>query len=84
MDAINKHHGANNCRWATPTLFLPAPLWFDAGSCPWSCRRDAVPRIVSSTDRCATCARWERSATATLAETALAPPNGPWGLQELV
>lgn len=83
MDAINKRRSASNCRWAMPTLFLPAPLWFDAESCPWSCRRDAVPRVVSSTDRCATCARWE-SAAASLTETAFTPPNGSWGVKELV
>ena len=81
MDAINKNHHASNCRWATPTLFLPAPLWFDAESCPWGCRRDAVPRVVSSTDRCTNCTRWEPSAS--LAETGFAR-NALWSPQEFV
>jgi hypothetical protein len=64
MDAVTerpipRQRSASNCRWATPTLFLPAPFWFDAEACPWSCLRDAAPRVLGTTDPCATCPRWE-------------------------
>lgn len=52
-------HNATNCRWATPTLFLPVPLWLDAWDCPWACTRDTTPRILDTTDVCASCSRWE-------------------------
>ena len=55
---------AANCRWATPTLMLPAPLWFDAENSPWSCVRDAAPRVLFSTDACEICSRWEPRQTA--------------------
>ena len=55
---IEKPH-VSNCRWATPTLFLPTPFWFDAEECPWSCLADAAPRVLTATDGCARCARWE-------------------------
>jgi len=53
-------HIAANCRWATATLMLPAPLWFDAEDSPWSCVRDGAPRTLISTDACEMCPRWER------------------------
>ena len=56
---ITSQRRASNCRWATPTLFLPAPFWFDAEGYPWSCLRDAAPCILTTTDPCATCPRWE-------------------------
>jgi hypothetical protein len=56
---IARQRSASNCRWATPTLFLRAPFWFDAEACPWTCLRDAAPRVLSTTDPCATCPRWE-------------------------
>jgi SAM-dependent methyltransferase len=54
-------HGArhaSNCRWAMPTLFLPAPYWWDAEACPWACVREGVPRILDSTDVCPDCPYW--------------------------
>jgi hypothetical protein len=45
-------------------LFFPAPFWFDAEVCPWSCLRDAAPRVLATTDLCATCPRWEPRETA--------------------
>jgi hypothetical protein len=51
---------AGNCLWATPTVFLSAPFWFDAEARPWTCLRDTDPRALSTTDRCAACPRWER------------------------
>lgn len=57
--AMSTTLGAASCRWATPTLFLPAPFWFDAERCPWTCMRDATLRVLSTTDPCATCPRWE-------------------------
>lgn len=59
------HRSAANCRWATPTLMLPAPLWFDAEHSPWSCVRDAAPRTLISTDACEMCPRWEPRHSAT-------------------
>lgn len=56
---MSAQRNAHNCRWAIPTLFLPAPLWLDAESCPWTCTRDPVPRVLSTTDACATCLAWE-------------------------
>ena len=64
---IGAQPSASSCRWATPTLFLPAPFWFDAEMCPWTCVRDPAPRVLSSTNPCATCPRWEPQAA--LAET---------------
>ena len=69
MDALAerrtpRQRTASTCRWATPTLFLPAPFWFDAEACPWSCVRDAAPRVLSTTDPCAACPRWEPRETA--------------------
>jgi hypothetical protein len=52
-------HIAATCRWATPTLFLTAPFWFEAERSPWACLRDNTPRILLSTESCATCSRWE-------------------------
>jgi hypothetical protein len=50
---------ASNCLWATPTIFLPTPLWFDAETRPWTCLRDVDPRTMQTTDRCAECPRWQ-------------------------
>jgi hypothetical protein len=66
---IDKHHGANNCRWARPTFELAAPLWLDAEAYPWSCLREGAPRVLSTTDRCASCRGWEPCPTLPLAET---------------
>jgi hypothetical protein len=63
---IRAKRNASNCRWATPTLFLSAPLWFDAEKCPWACLRDAVPGVLSTTDLCASCSRWEARTSAVL------------------
>jgi hypothetical protein len=56
---IRTKRSAGSCGWAMPTLFLPAPFWFEAESCPWTCMRDSVPRVLSTTDRCATCLYWK-------------------------
>jgi hypothetical protein len=63
---------AANCRWATPTLFVAAPFWLAAEEFPWSCVRDAAPRLLATTDVCATCARWDEA-------TLLSPQAAPWG-----
>ena len=47
------------CRWAAPTLFLPAPYWFAAEGCPWTCLRDAPRPLEDAADACTTCSRWE-------------------------
>jgi hypothetical protein len=54
-------HSASTCRWATPTLFLQAPFWFEAENAPWTCVRDAAPRLLDTAEPCATCLRWERA-----------------------
>jgi hypothetical protein len=51
---------AGNCLWATPTLFLAAPVWFNAEAFPWTCLRDADPHCLATTERCEACPRWER------------------------
>jgi hypothetical protein len=60
---------SSNCRWATATVFLPPPFWFEAESCPWTCLRGPAPHVLSTTDLCATCLRWEPRASALLSET---------------
>jgi hypothetical protein len=50
---------AATCRSAVPTVTLPPPVWFEAENTPWSCVRDAKPRLLLSTERCLDCARWE-------------------------
>jgi hypothetical protein len=55
----NGKRSAATCRWATPTLFLQAPYWFEAENSPWACVRDIAPRVLSMTDQCAVCSRWE-------------------------
>ena len=45
---IRTKRSAGSCRWAMPTLFLPAPFWFEAERCPWTCMRDLVPRVLST------------------------------------
>jgi hypothetical protein len=50
---------AANCRWATPTLLLPEPLWLSSWECPWSCVRDAEVRVLRETEECVDCPRWE-------------------------
>jgi hypothetical protein len=52
-------HHAGNCRWAAPTLLLPAPYWWNAEDCPWACVREAVPSVLETTEVCAHCPRWE-------------------------
>lgn len=50
---------AATCKWATPTLFVWAPYWFESEEAPWTCLREGEPRVLASTDECATCAYWE-------------------------
>ena len=52
-------HGAANCEWAAPALWLAAPFWFDAERTPWACLRDGAPRLLDTTESCATCVRWQ-------------------------
>ena len=51
-------HGASTCQWATPTLFLDAPFWFEAQQYPWTCAHDAAPHLLGTTEVCANCRRW--------------------------
>ena len=53
-------HAAVNCRFAVPTLFLKPPFWFEAERCPWACMQQPIPRVLETTDVCATCPGWER------------------------
>jgi hypothetical protein len=56
---MDKPQTAGNCRWATPSLSLTAPLWLGAWDSPWACLRDAAPRLLDSTEACTHCPRWE-------------------------
>jgi hypothetical protein len=55
---IADHH-ASTCRWAIPTLLLPAPYWWDAEDRPWACIRGGTPRVLETTEACADCPCWE-------------------------
>ena len=59
---------AATCRWAVPTLFLPPPIWMGAWDTPWTCLRNARPRMLETTDVCASCPRWEAPASPTRRE----------------
>lgn len=50
---------AATCRWATPTLFLSPPYWLGAEDCPWACVREALPRVLATTDECGRCPQWQ-------------------------
>jgi len=52
-------HHASNCRWAVPTVFLPAPFWWEAEDRPWACVREGTPRTLETTEVCADCPYWE-------------------------
>ena len=56
---MSARRNAGNCRWAVPTLFMPAPWWFDAEARPWTCARQDIPRPLSTTDPCTDCPYWE-------------------------
>jgi hypothetical protein len=58
---VAAHDGrhASTCRWATPTLFLAPPFWFEADNAPWTCVRDVTPHVLDTTEPCAICGRWE-------------------------
>ena len=56
---MNKMQTAGNCRWATSSLSLAAPLWLGAWDSPWACLRDGAPRLLDSTEVCTDCPRWE-------------------------
>jgi hypothetical protein len=79
---MNVNRSAGTCRWATPTLFLTAPFWFDAEECPWTCVHDPVPRVLSTTDPCATCPRWEPRRTTPPTRTS--DQEGPGTVRETV
>ena len=66
---MSEIRSAAGCRWATPTLFLAAPYWFEAEDSPWACVRDAAPRVLTTTDACASCPRWEPRPTAAPADS---------------
>lgn len=56
---------AATCRWASPTIFQPAPLWLESTDAPWSCTRGRPARTLVSTDECRTCRRWQPQAVGT-------------------
>ena len=37
----------------------PPPVWMGAWDTPWACVRNAVPRVLDTTEVCAVCPRWE-------------------------
>ncbi len=70
---------AATCRWALPTLFLAAPWWLESENRPWTCLRDLTPRVLTSTDVCAVCPRWEsRQPAAAGSEPAAVPTALDW------
>jgi hypothetical protein len=52
-------HAAATCLKATPTIFMPRPLWLRAEEAPWTCIRTAPPRLLHFTDACETCPKWQ-------------------------
>ena len=61
-------YSAVTCRWASPTIYLAAPYWFEAERRPWTCLHGTCPRVLETTDSCATCAYWEPRSSAGHAE----------------
>lgn len=54
-------HAVSSCRFATPTLFLPWPLWYAASASEWSCTRLPESRQLADPSECARCKCWERA-----------------------
>lgn len=50
---------AANCRWASPTMMLPAPFWFEADDYAWACLQQGRWRLLETTEACLTCVQWE-------------------------
>lgn len=67
-ETVKARRRAATCRWAVATLFLPAPIWFESENAPWTCQRDSAPRVLSTTDVCAICHRWQPRPSGALAE----------------
>jgi hypothetical protein len=51
-------HHASSCQWAVPTVFLPAPFWWESEDRPWACVRTGTPRTLETTEVCADCPYW--------------------------
>jgi hypothetical protein len=51
-------HSVRTCRWGTPTLFLPWPLWYDASQHEWSCTRGASANVLVDPATCRACPYW--------------------------
>lgn len=49
-------------------MFLDVPLWLDSERCPWACVRDPTPRVLATTESCATCQNWEPRPEVALAQ----------------
>lgn len=56
--AARDAHHASTCRWASPTISMPAPYWWDAEGRPWTCVRSATPRLLETTQDCVVCGQW--------------------------
>jgi hypothetical protein len=56
-------HLPRTCKWSSPTLLLPFPLWLEAWTHDWSCARDGTFRPLPHPDCCRTCPRWESQST---------------------
>lgn len=54
----NPAHRAANCRWGYSTLFLEAPLWWEAERCPWAWPRGMAPHLLETTEVCHSCVHW--------------------------
>jgi hypothetical protein len=68
---------ASTCRWAVPTVCLPAPLWCAAEACPWTCVHSDAPHVMNTTEPCAICVNWESKRAAWPAPVACPDDAGP-------
>jgi hypothetical protein len=59
VDDMTSSKHTSTCRWAIPTLFLNPPIWLYAWDASWTCVHDGEPRVLGSTECCATCGLWE-------------------------
>jgi hypothetical protein len=56
---VDAKRTAANCKWARPTMSMPAPIWLEAWDSPWTCVRDERPRPLPDTEICSDCPRWQ-------------------------
>ncbi len=49
-----------HCKWATPTLSMPSPIWLEAWEFQWSCLAEGRPRVITGIEQCLTCELFEK------------------------